>query len=249
MTTTTTSSSHPNPTLRVRRADDRGRTLTGWLNSRHSFSFNMYYDPAHMGFRSLRVINEDLVAPGGGFGTHGHNDMEIVSIALKGAMTHRDSLGHTETLNPGDIQVMTAGTGIRHSEFNASQTQPVRFMQIWIEPESEGLAPSYQQKLFDPAGRTGKLQRIAGRAGLEKDGALPIHQDADVYLADIPAGRTLAYAPMPGRGVWVQLLSGALSVNGQSLAAGDGLSAEGTAALDLAATGTKVASVVLFDLK
>jgi redox-sensitive bicupin YhaK (pirin superfamily) len=166
----------------IRRGDERGTTEIDWLTSRHTFSFGDYFDPERIGFRALRVLNDDVVAAGGGFPTHGHRDMEIVSIVLEGALEHRDSLGHGEVLRPGEVQVMSAGSGIRHSEFNPSATQPAHFLQVWIVPERNGLPPAYGQKPFAPEGRRGRLQRVAGPPRAQRDDALRIHQDADVFL-------------------------------------------------------------------
>src|SRR3954469_1698035 len=180
-----------------RRASERGHAQHGWLDSFHSFSFADYYDPAHMGYGPLRVINEDRVAPGMGFGTHGHRDMEIVSYVLSGAIAHKDSLGTGSTIRPGEAQRMTAGTGVRHSEFNPSESEPVHFLQIWIEPEREGLEPGYEQREFPASERAGKLRLIASRDGAE--GSLTIHQDARIFATDLAAGDTVEQPIAAGR--------------------------------------------------
>ena len=174
--------------IQVRRANERGRAAFGWLDSRHTFSFGEYHDPKHMGFGPLRVINDDRVQPGAGFGTHGHRDMEILSYVLEGALEHKDSLGTGSVIRPGDVQRMTAGTGIQHSEFNPTAREPVHFLQIWIEPERDGLAPSYEEKHFADGERRNQLRLIASHDG--RDGSLRIHQDADVYAALLDEGKT-----------------------------------------------------------
>src|ERR1022692_1688868 len=189
--------------MQIRQAEERGRYDHGWLDTAHTFSFNTYMDPRYMGFRALRVINEDRVQPGEGFGMHGHRDMEIVTIVLEGALEHKDSLGTGSVIGPGRVQRMTAGRGIRHSEFNPSSTEPVHLYQIWILPEKEGLTPSYEEQTFDPAERHGKLRLMASRTG--EDGALTIHQDARLYLASLNAGDSVVHEMAPGRHAWVQV--------------------------------------------
>lgn len=206
--------------ISVRRAGDRGETRLAWLDSRHTFSFADYYDPAQMGFGALRVINEDRVAPGGGFATHGHRDMEILTWVLDGALAHRDSLGNGSIIRPGEMQRMTAGTGVRHSEFNASDTAPVHFLQIWIVPERQGLEPSYEQKAFGLAERNGTLRLIASRDG--RNGAVTVHQDAEVYAGAGAEGMRLAHRLAPGRRAWVQVTAGRVRISDIALAAGDG---------------------------
>jgi redox-sensitive bicupin YhaK (pirin superfamily) len=230
--------------INVRRAADRGCFDHGWLKTCHTFSFARYYDPAHIGFRSLRVMNEDVIAPGQGFGTHPHQDMEIVTYVLSGALAHRDSLGHGEVLRPSEFQRMSAGTGIRHSEFNASTTEPVHLYQIWLLPAREGLEPSYEQRLFDVAGRKGKWQVVA--APDARDGALTIHQDAVLSLADIAPGARLEYDLASRRHGWLQILRGAAIVNGQNVTAGDGVAASDEPRLDIDTSSG--AEVLLFDL-
>src|SRR5262245_61423447 len=195
----------------IRKSADRGHFNHGWLDTYHTFSFSDYYDAAHMGFRSLRVINEDRVAPGSGFGMHGHRDMEIVTCVLSGALEHKDSLGHGEVLRPGEFQRMTAGTGIRHSEFNPSASQPVHLYQIWLLPRAKGLTPSYEQKQFDSAGCNGQWQLVASPDGA--DGSLTIEQDARVFLAHLAPAAQLRYDLAAGRHAWLQILRGSLRLN------------------------------------
>lgn len=231
--------------ISVRPAAERGRTRIDWLDSAHSFSFGEYFDPRQMGFGSLRVINEDRVAPGQGFHTHGHRDMEIISYVLSGALAHRDSTGHEAVVRPGEVQVMGAGTGIRHSEFNASDRDPVHFLQIWIEPDRRGLPPRYQQKFFPAEARTGRLCLVAAPDG--RDGALVINQDAALYAGILAAGQRLEHAVRPGRRAWMQVAAGDVAVNGVRLTAGDGaaVSNANTLALQAGTTGTEV---LVFDL-
>ncbi len=228
----------------IRRAGERGHAQHGWLDSRHTFSFADYYDPAHMGFRALRVINEDRVAPGQGFGTHGHRDMEIISYVLEGQLEHRDSLGTGAVLRPGEVQRMSAGTGVRHSEFNPSQTEPVHFLQIWIVPERAGIAPGYEQKAFPADERRGKLRLVASRDG--RDGSLTIHQDVQLHAGLLDPGQKAEYRLPPGRYAWVHIARGSLSLDGERLEAGDAaaVSAPGTLALQ----GREAAELLLFDL-
>jgi redox-sensitive bicupin YhaK (pirin superfamily) len=228
----------------LRRADARGRSRFDWLDSRHSFSFGDYFDPQHMGFGPLRVINEDRVTPGAGFGAHGHRDMEIVSWVLEGAMEHRDSLGTGSVIRPGEVQRMTAGTGIRHSEFNHSPTDPLHFLQIWILPEREGLEPGYEQRAFADEDLRGGLKLVAGRGG--RDGAITVHQDADLYVGRLAAGVEITHALEPGRLGWVQVARGVLTVNGERLEAGDGAGFRGEPAIRLGDAGN--AEVLLFDM-
>jgi quercetin 2,3-dioxygenase len=206
--------------IRVRKANERGHADHGWLDTWHTFSFADYYDPGRMGFRSLRVINEDRVAPGQGFGMHGHRDMEIVTYVLDGALEHRDSLGTGSTLRPGELQHMTAGTGVRHSEFNPSRSEPVHLYQIWLLPERNGLAPSYEQRSFSESERRGKLRIVASPDG--QDGSLTIHQNARLYVSSLEAGENVVHVMSPGRHAWLQVLRGHVTVNGEPLSAGDG---------------------------
>ncbi len=207
-------------TLTLRKAEDRGKANFGWLDSRHSFSFGDYRDPKHMGFGPLRVINDDRVAPGAGFPAHGHNDMEIVTYVLEGALEHKDNIGTGSVIRPGDVQRMSAGTGIRHSEFNASKAEPVHFLQIWIVPEREGLKPSYEQKAFQDREKDGKLRLVGSRGG--RDGSVTIHRDVDLYAALLSRGQAVTHALRAGRGAWVHVARGAVSLNGVPLKAGDG---------------------------
>jgi redox-sensitive bicupin YhaK (pirin superfamily) len=228
--------------MKIRRAEERGHYDYGWLNTAHTFSFNTYLDPRHIGFRSLRVINEDRVQPGEGFGMHGHRDMEMITVVLEGALEHKDSLGSGSVIRPGRIQRMTAGRGIRHSEFNPSPTAPVHLYQIWILPDKEGLPPGYEEKTFDPTEQRGRLRLVASRDGA--DGALTIHQDARLYLASLGAGESVAHALTPGRHAWVQVLRGDVRVNGQTLKAGDAVALSGEASVAVDGEG----EILLFDL-
>jgi hypothetical protein len=206
--------------LLIRRSDDRGRANLGWLDSRHTFSFADYHDARFMGYGPLRVINEDRVQPGKGFGTHGHRDMEIISYVLDGALAHRDSMGNGSVIRRGDVQRMTAGTGVQHSELNHSPTELVHFLQIWLFPHQRGLTPGYDEKHFDDDSKRGTLKLIASRDG--RDGSLVIHQDADLYATLLAPGQEVTHATERTRKGWVQVASGAVTVNGEALAAGDG---------------------------
>ena len=231
-------------TIAVRPSGDRGHADLGWLSTYHSFSFADYFDPQQMGFRVLRVINEDLIRGGTGFDTHGHRDMEIITYVTEGAVAHRDSTGGQGVTRAGEVQHMSAGTGIRHSEFNASATEPLKLLQIWILPERQGLLPGYQQRPFTVEAKRNRLCPIATGDG--RDGSMVIHQDADVYASCLTAGGTLSQPMAAGRGAWVQVVSGALSVNGAQIAAGDGVALEDVASVDISA---KVdAEFLLFDL-
>ncbi|XOV89079.1 MAG: pirin family protein [Pseudomonadota bacterium] len=216
-----------------RPAAERGRANFGWLDSKHTFSFGSYYDPRHMGFGALRVINDDRVAPGGGFPTHGHSNMEIISVVLSGGLYHKDSMGNGSTIVPGDVQRMSAGTGIRHSEFNASDTEPVHFLQIWIEPRADGLAPGYEQKHFSREDKLGRLRLLVSADG--RDNSLVLNQDTSLYGTVLPAGSTLTHAVAADVRVWIHVASGDITVNGQRLVEGDGLGVEDSAALEFAA--------------
>jgi hypothetical protein len=233
------------PMITIRRAGERGHANFGWLESRHSFSFGQYYDPEHMGFGPLRVINDDRVSPDAGFDTHGHRDMEIISYVLEGGLAHEDSLGTGSVIRPGDVQRMSAGTGIRHSEFNASKTEPVHFLQIWIMPETQGIVPSYEQKHFPEVERAGKLRLVA--SGSPRDGALKIHQDADLYASLLKAGEKVGFTPRSGRGRWLQVAKGSLAVNGIALQEGDGLAASGERQIDIEANSDS--EFLLFDMQ
>lgn len=230
--------------IKIRPSGERGRTRTGWLDSSHTFSFGSYYDPRHMGFRSLRVINEDYVAPGTGFGTHSHRDMEIISVPVSGGLTHRDSTGGSGVIRPGEVQVMTAGTGVSHSEMNASKSERVHFLQIWILPEREGLRPGYRQKPFADEERRGRLRLLASRGG--DDGSLVIHQDVRLYDAHLSPGQEVSYTLGEGRHAWLQVVSGSVSANGTALGAGDGAAVSDEAALSVSAESESV--FLLFDL-
>ncbi len=232
--------------MTIRRANDRGRTEAGWLHARHSFSFGEYYDPANMGYRTLRVINDDTVEPGQGFGLHPHRDMEIITVVLDGVLEHKDSLGHGAQLRPGEVQVMSAGRGIRHSEFNASATETVHLLQTWVLPEKKGIEPAYGQKAFPREARLNQFKRVAGRDGVSDDGALPINQDANVLLCALaPKGE--ATRPLrEGRAAWVHVATGSATVNGTALSAGDAVALEQEAAISVSsATG---ADLLVFDL-
>jgi redox-sensitive bicupin YhaK (pirin superfamily) len=230
--------------LTIRKASERGHFDHGWLRTWHSFSFADYFDPEQMGWGPLRVINEDIVVPGTGFGMHGHRDMEIVTYLLSGALAHRDSLGNGTVIRPPDIQRMSAGSGVRHSEANPAADEPVHLLQIWIEPAVRGIAPEYEQRAFPEAGRRGRLQAIASPDG--RDGSLVIHQDAVLYAAVLEAGQALAHPLAPGRRAYAQAVRGGLAVNGVTLAAGDGARIWDEATVTLAGTGA--AEVLLFDL-
>jgi redox-sensitive bicupin YhaK (pirin superfamily) len=227
-----------------RSASERGGGNHGWLDTRHSFSFNDYYDPQYIGFRVLRVINEDRVQPGQGFGTHGHRDMEILSYVLEGQLEHKDDVGHGTVLRPGEMQYMSAGTGIRHSEFNPSKAKPVHFYQVGILPDRRSYPPAYQQRSFPEAERGGRLRLVAARGG--RDGALTIRQDAEVFLSSLESGQQVTHSLRDGRHAWVQVLRGAVQLNRRELAAGDGAAVSDETLLAVAAT--RPAEIMLFDL-
>ena len=231
--------------LNLRRADERGHADHGWLNSHHTFSFGDYYDPAHMGFRSLRVINDDRVAPGMGFGTHPHRDMEIFSYVLEGTLEHKDSTGNGRQLKPGQIQLMSAGRGITHSEFNPSDAEPLHFLQIWIQPRKLGLTPSYTE--WHPKPERADAAKVLVISPDGRDGSATIHQEADIYRIRLKPGQTVMHELKRGRGAWVQIAEGALSFNGVELTTGDGASSEEAGTLTLAAT--RQTEAILFDLK
>ncbi|HEX2650313.1 MAG TPA: pirin family protein [Burkholderiales bacterium] len=230
--------------IEIRRAGERGHAQHGWLESYHSFSFADYYDPAHQGFGALRVINEDRVQPGTGFGTHGHRDMEILSYVLEGALAHQDSMGNGSTIVPGDVQRMSAGSGVRHSEFNHAKDAATHFLQIWIEPNVRGIAPGYEQKHFDAASKRGRLRLVASPDGA--DGSLTIHQDARVYVALMDGAERAVHTLARGRRAYVHVARGRLSVNGNPLVAGDALKASGVSEVVLEEGAN--AEVLLFDL-
>jgi len=228
----------------IRRSTERGHAQHGWLDSFHSFSFAEYNDPEHMGFGPLRVINEDRVQPAQGFGTHGHRDMEIISYVLEGGLAHKDSIGNGSVIRPGDVQRMSAGTGVRHSEYNASEADPVHFLQIWIEPATRGIAPSYEEKRFDAESKRGRLCLIASPDGAE--GSVTIHQDARLYASILEGADRVEHLIAPGRRAYVHVVKGEVEVNGQRLGGGDAmkLTRAGPVTLEKA----KAAEVLLFDL-
>jgi redox-sensitive bicupin YhaK (pirin superfamily) len=232
--------------ITLRRAEERGRSDLGWLDSRHSFSFSGYYDPEQMGFGDLRVINEDRVRGGAGFGTHPHRDMEIISYVLEGGLEHKDSMGTGSMIRPGEVQVMSAGTGVTHSEYNASKSDPVHFLQIWILPRECGVTPRYDQKAFDAGSRNGQLQLVVSGDGAED--SLQIGQDASLYLADLAEGAKVEHVLTRGRG-WVQVVRGNVRVNGKELRAGDGAALSDETTVEVVGTDAKEKSeILLFDL-
>ncbi|MDR3389704.1 MAG: pirin family protein [Rudaea sp.] len=230
--------------MSIRRSNERGFADHGWLKSFHTFSFADYHDPAHMGFGPLRVINEDSVAPGKGFGKHSHRDMEILSWVLDGALEHKDSIGTGAVIRPGELQRMTAGTGVTHSEFNASTTEPVHFLQIWVLPERQGLQPGYEQRSFSIAELSNHWCLIA--AGKPHDGAVKVHQDVDLYATRLNASRELGYQPAPNRRLWLQVARGSIDVDGDRLDAGDGAAWTKAGKLHLRARDD--AEILLFDM-
>ncbi|MBD1804944.1 pirin family protein [Microcoleus sp. FACHB-SPT15] len=230
--------------LTIRKAEDRGHANHGWLDSYHTFSFANYYDPKHMEFRALRVINEDRVIGGAGFGTHGHRDMEIITYVLEGSLEHKDSLGTGSVIQPGDVQRMSAGTGIRHSEFNHSETESVHFLQIWLLPKTEGIRPSYEQRNFELANSPGKLRLVA--APDAREGALTVHQDVDLYAAVLEPGDRISHTLQPQRHAWIQVARGAVTLNGLPLDKGDGVAISDETNLVIEATTD--AEILLFDM-
>ncbi len=230
--------------ITLRKSEDRGHAQHGWLDSYHSFSFADYYDPQHMGFSPLRVINEDRIAPGTGFGTHGHRDMEIISYVLSGRLAHKDSMGNVEAIPPGDVQRMSAGTGVMHSEFNHAVNEQTHFLQIWIEPNARGIAPSYEQKTFANEEKRGRLRLVAAPGG--EQGAVHLSADARLYAGLFDGDESATLALAPGRKAYVHLVRGALTVNGQSLSGGDAAKLEGEAEVRLSAG--RDAEVLVFDL-
>ncbi len=226
-----------------RPGEERGRTRISWLDSRHSFSFGEYHDPRHTGFSVLRVINEDWVAPAGGFATHGHRDMEIVTYVIEGALEHKDSLGNGSVIRPGEVQRMSAGTGIRHSEFNPSRTEGVHLLQIWILPDRQGLEPGYEQNMISPAARNGRFLPIAGPG---EDAVVRIHQNARILAAEVPPGIAVTHDLAAGRRAWVQVARGSVELNGALTVAGDGAAITGEDRVEL--IGVESAEVLLFDL-
>ncbi len=231
-------------TLNIRRANERGHADHGWLNSYHTFSFADYYDPAHMGFRSLRVINDDRVAPGQGFGTHPHREMEIFSYVLEGALQHKDSMGNGSVLRPGQIQLMSAGRGVTHSEFNPSRTEPLHFLQIWIQPGQQGLVPSYTE--WHPNGEQHDSLKTLVISPDGRNGSAKIHQDAEVYRIRLQPGQTVTHGLKANRGAWLQIAEGSLALKGIDLTTGDGASTEQAGVLTLKAS--QPTEALLFDL-
>jgi len=230
--------------ITIRPAGERGHANHGWLDTHHTFSFADYHDPKHMGFRTLRVLNEDRVQPGQGFGAHSHQDMEIVTYVLEGALQHRDSLGNGSIIRPGEVQRMSAGTGVVHSEFNPSRTEPVRFLQIWILPARNGGPPGYEQKRFETEMRRGELQLMASPDGA--GGSLTIHQDARIFSAILDPKQRVRHELAKGRHAWVQIANGMIELNGRALSAGDGAAAGDERRLELA--GREPAELLVFDL-
>ena len=230
--------------IELRKSNERGHANHGWLDSYHSFSFADYHDPRHMGYASLRVINEDVVQPGQGFGTHAHRDMEIITYILAGALEHKDSMGNGSVIRPGDVQRMSAGTGVRHSEFNASSDQLVHLLQIWILPAKAGIAPGYEEKHFDAASKRGRLRLVASGDG--REGSVTIHQDASIYAALLDGSERATHAAGPGRKIYVHIARGSVTVNGQGLDAGDAAKISDESAITL--SNGHDAEVLLFNL-
>lgn len=230
--------------MQIRRAAERGHFDHGWLDTSHTFSFADYYDPRFMGFRALRVINEDKVAPGRGFGTHGHRDMEIVTYVLDGELGHKDSMGNGSVIRPGEVQRMSAGTGVQHSEMNASRTKPVHFLQIWILPDRQGYPPSYEQKAFSEEERRGKLRVLASPDG--RDGSVTIHQDATLASALLSPGERVEHVIGEDRHAWIQVVRGAVEVAGERLSQGDGVAISGNGTVPI--VGASEGEVLVFDL-
>ena len=229
--------------MNIRRANERGHADHGWLNAYHSFSFAGYYDPAHMGFRSLRVINDDTVAPGAGFGTHPHRDMEIITYILSGQLEHKDSMGNGRVIKPGEVQYMAAGTGVQHSEFNPSADEPVHLLQIWIQPDRKGTKPRYEEKSLAQL-KSGVLNLVASQSG--RDNSIAINQDADLFLARLNSGESVAHSVRDQRHVWVHVAEGEVKLNGEVLSAGDAASVSEPAELKL--TASRPSQVLVFDL-
>ncbi len=229
--------------MTIRKSDERGHANHGWLNARHSFSFAEYYDPAHMGFRSLRVINDDTVAPGGGFGTHPHRDMEIITYILSGSLEHKDSMGNGRVISTGEIQYMAAGSGVQHSEFNPSEKEAVHLLQIWIKPDRMAAKPRYEEKSLVKA-KTGVWHLVASKTGRDK--SIAINQDADLLLAKLSTGETVEHSLQPNRHAWVHVAEGEVTLNGQQLKAGDAAALSEETSLKLAAK--RPSQVLLFDL-
>jgi hypothetical protein len=231
--------------ITIRPSSDRGKANFGWLDSRHTFSFGNYYDPAHMGFGTLRVINEDKVAPAQGFSTHGHRDMEIISYVLDGGLAHKDSIGNGSVMRPGDVQRMSAGTGILHSEYNASDTEPVHFLQIWVLPAANGIDPGYEQTYFAPEEKQDRLRLVGSRDG--RAGSVTIHQDLDLYATILNPQQSVTHSLETGRLAWVHVVKGAVNLNGHDLTAGDGAAISEEATLTLTGMSDET-EVLLFDM-
>ena len=229
--------------MTIRKSEDRGHADHGWLNARHTFSFAGYYDPEHMGFRSLRVINDDTVAPGGGFGTHPHRDMEIITYILSGALEHKDSMGNGRIIKPGEVQYMAAGTGVQHSEFNPSDKEAVHLLQIWIQPDKKSAKPRYEEKSLVKA-KTGQLHLVASKTG--RDDSIAINQDADLFVGKLEAGDQVSHAFQPDRHGWLHVAEGEVELNGRRLAAGDAAAFTDEKSLNI--LGKARSQVLLFDL-
>ena len=229
--------------IKIRKANERGHAEHGWLDTYHTFSFADYHDPQWMGFRSLRVLNDDLVLPGMGFGTHPHRDMEIITYILSGALEHKDSMGNGRVIRAGDVQYMAAGTGVQHSEFNPAQDEAVHLLQIWIQPDRKGVPPRYDEKSFKDAA-TGRWHLVTSKTG--RDSSMAIHQDADLWLAKLAAGQTIAHSLAGDRHAWIHVAEGEVKIDGKTLGGGDAAAVSGTSQLELAAT--KPSQVLLFDL-
>ena len=230
--------------IKIRRADDRGAVNMGWLEAKHSFSFGEYYDPDHMGFGTIRVINEDRIEPAQGFGTHGHKDMEIVTYIIEGALEHKDSMGNGSVIRAGDVQRMSAGTGVQHSEFNHSDKDKVHLLQIWLLPERAGITPGWEEKTFSASDKHNRLRLIASRDA--RDGSLLIHQSLDLHATVLDEDRTVMHELSDGHTAWIQVVSGHIEVNGEQLSAGDGAAIDNTPRLEIQATSD--AELLLFDM-
>jgi quercetin 2,3-dioxygenase len=231
--------------IKIRDGNQRGKANFGWLDTHYTFSFSNYFDPEYMGFKSLRVINEDRVNPGGGFPTHGHQDMEIITYILQGALEHKDSIGNGSIIQPGEVQRMSAGTGILHSEFNPSDKEMVHLLQIWIIPKSKGITPSYEQKTFTEREKSGQLRLIGSEDGREN--SVTIHQDVNLYATLLKNGETISYKTSPERGIWVQIIRGEINLNDHVLSAGDGVAITDETSLFLTGNATN-SELLLFDM-
>jgi len=233
--------------IQVRRADARGHANHGWLDTHYSFSFADYYDPRFMGFRSLRVMNEDRIKQGYGFPAHPHRDMEIITYVLEGSLEHKDSMGTGSVIRAGEVQKMSAGSGVRHSEFNPSKSEPVHLYQIWLVPEKEGIVPMYEQKAISSEEKQGRLRLVASPQGGEENGAVKLYQDAEIYASELTAGETVERPLEKGRYAWLQVIRGAITLNGEQLKAGDGAAIAGEPRIEIAGKGDKN-EILLFDL-